>query len=177
MSQSGILSIIASPAVPTSFVTNSGTAIPAANVITILASDSVANNDNGISTSGSGSTVTILLNNRATGAVTTTDATPTTALTFSLGATPGVYYIDGNITAFDVTDTAGGVYNFASGMRTTGAAATEIGTEFKDSFEEAAMSASDFNIIASGNTAILQVVGIAGKTINWNVYLTFRFVS
>jgi hypothetical protein len=119
----------------------------------------------------------VLLTNRATGSVSTTDATPTTALTLALGATPGVYFVEGNIVAFDTTDVAGGSYNFVSGMRTTGAAATEIGTEFKDSFEEAAMAASDFNIVASGNNLIVQVVGIAAKTIDWNVSLTFRFVS
>lgn len=163
--------------VPTSFITGSGTATPAANILNILALDSTINNDNGVTTTASGNTVNVLLTNRATGSVTTTDATPTTALTFALGAVAGVYFVEGNIVAFDTTDTAGGAYTFTSGMRTTGAAATELGTEFKDSFEEAAMAAADFNILASGNNLIVQVVGIAAKSLDWNVSLTFRFVS
>ena len=177
MSQAGVLAITSSPSVPTTFVTNSGNAVPAANILNVLATDATTNNDNGILTTGSGSTVTVVLSNRQTATVTTTDATLTTALTFALSATPGVYFIEGNITAFDVTDTAGGVYNFASGVRSDGASATEIGVEFKDSFEEAAMATSDVFVTTSGNNSIIQVQGIAGKTINWNVVLNYRFVS
>lgn len=166
-----------SPAVPTTFQTDSGSAVPVANTLNILGIDSSVNNDNGIETQASGSTVNVVLTNRVTGGISTIDATPTTALTFNLGATPGVFYIDGSIVAYDTTDVAGGVYHFISGMRTSGAAATELGTEFKDSFEEAAMASSDFNVIASGNDVIIQVIGIAAKNINWNVYLNYRFVG
>ncbi len=168
------------PTVPTSFVTDvNSPAVPAANILNVIGGDTTANNDNGIRTDGSSgsNTLTIQLTNRATGIVTTIDATPTTILTFSLGATPGVYFVDGSIAAFDVTDTAGGAYSFSTAMRTTGAAAIEIGTEFKDLFEEASMAASDFNITASGNNLIVSVIGIAAKTINWNAYLNYRFVS
>lgn len=165
------------PSVPTSFTTNSGVAVPSGNNLNILGIDSAANNDNGISTSGSGSTVDIILTNRSTGTVTTVDDTPTALLTFALGATPGVYIFEGNLIGFDTTDTAGGAYTFASGFRTTGAAAVEISTEFKDVFEEAAMAPCDFSIAASGNNFVLTVVGIAAKTIDWNAFLTFRVVS
>jgi len=53
MSQSGVISVTGSnPTIPTSFVTNAGTAIPAANVLNVLGAGS-------ITTSGAGSTVTI----------------------------------------------------------------------------------------------------------------------
>lgn len=180
MSQAGILKVSTGslpPSVPTSFTTDSGVAVPVANNLNIFGIDSAANNDNGISTSGSGATVNVILTNRMTDTVTTANATPTTILTFPLGATSGVYFIEGDIVAYDLTDVAGGAYSFASGVRTTGAAAVDMGIEFKDSFEEAAMATADFDVTVSGNNSIITVTGIAGKTINWNVYLTYRFVS
>lgn len=98
-------------------------------------------------------------------------------MTFALGATPGVYLIDGTVQAYDLTDVAGGAYTFAIGVRTTGATAVELGTEFKDIFEDSAMATADFNTTISGNNLIVTVIGIAAKTINWNAVLTYRFVS
>ena len=171
------------PTIPTSFVTQDGTAVPAANILIVHAIDSVENNDNGIIAkggvvgTGTSNEVDIVLTNRQTGSVSTADATPTTIITFALGATPGVYYIQGDLVAFNTTDIAGGAYNFTSGIRTTGAAGVEISTEYKDSFEEAAMATADFNVAVVGNNVIISVIGIAGKTIDWNCYLTYRFVS
>lgn len=147
--------------------------------IFVIGGTASTNNDNGILVAGNAGTNTevITLTNRQTGQVTTTDATPTTIITFALGATPGVFYLHGSIVAYDLTDVAGGAYDYSSGVRTTGAAATELGTEYKDVFEEAAMATADFNVIVSGNSLIVQVVGIAAKTIDWNAELTYRFVS
>lgn len=99
MSQAGILSTSASvPSnVATTYTTNSGNATPAANVINFLAADTIENNDNGLLTTGSGNTVNHLITNRGTGTVSTTDATLTTIYTLPAGATPGVYYVYGNV--------------------------------------------------------------------------------
>lgn len=171
------------PSVPTQFNTQNGNAVPLANILIINGFDSTENNDNGIITkggvvgTGTQNEVDIVLTNRATGSVTTVDATPTTSLTFNLGATSGVYFFEGFIVAFDTTDVAGGAYSFVSGARTTGVTGIEIGTEFKDVLEEVAMTTADFNVNVSGNNFIITVVGIAAKTIDWNCYLTYRFVS
>lgn len=165
------------PSIPTSFVTEDGTAVPVANVLNLLAGDTTENNDDGIRSIGSGNTVTYQLTNRVTGTVTTTDATPTQLLSVSLGATPGVFIIEGSLQAYNTTDTAGAAYIYTGAARTTGAVGVEIAQEQKGIYEEAANVDLDFDLTISGNNAVLTVEGLPGKTINWNCLFTYRFVG
>ncbi len=188
MSQFYVNDVANTPSVPTSFVTDvanntptgPGSAVPAANILQLLGRDTNQNNDNGIRTDSdpnNGNVVYVELTNRLTGTVTTTDATPTTIISVSLGAVPGTYYVSGDLVAYDVTDAAGAAYSFSGAAITDGAVATEIATETKDIFEQVAMSAADFSIGVTGNTAFVSVVGIAGKVIDWSALLTYRFVG
>ena len=183
MSQFFVNTSSSSPVIPvnvaTSYPTDSGTAIPAANILNVYANDTNVNNDNGIQTIGSGNTVTVQLTNRLTGLTTTTDATATTIISVSLGAVAGVYYMSGDLVAYDVTDAAGSAYSFSGAAVTDGTNATEIATETKDIFEQLPMENSDFSLIVDSitNTASLQVTGIAATTINWSALLTYRFVG
>ena len=165
------------PVVATSYVTDSGTAVPIANVLNVLTSETNINNDNGIQSTGSGNTVTIRLTNRITGTLTTTDATPTTLLSVPLGAIPGVYIVQGDITAYNLTDVEGASYTYVGAATTNGVTATEIAIENKDLFEQLSMVATDFSIGVTGNSAFIEVTGLVGKTIHWSALFTYRFVG
>jgi hypothetical protein len=150
----------------------------AAGNLNLFGGETTANNLFGIRTvNTAANTESVQLTNRVQGFISTNDATPNNIITFPLGATPGVYSFQGSIEAFDTTDTAGGAYTFTAAVRTTGAAAIQIGTEIKDVFEEAAMSTADFDITVSGNNLIVQVTGIAATAIDWRALVTYRFVG
>lgn len=160
--------------------TSPGTVIPVANNVNILGRDTVQNNDNGIRSdadANNSANCYIELTNRQTGTVTTTDATLTTVITFTLGASAGAYYIWGNAQAFNSSTPAAGTYSFSGGYRTDGVTATELGTEFHDDFEDPSFVTADVFLNVSGNTVLVQVQGVAATTINWNTMIEFRQVN
>lgn len=171
------------PELATSYLTDNGTAVPALNVLIINGKDSNIDNDNGIIVNGgvigtgTANEVDVVLTNRVTGSVTTTDATPTTLVTVSLGAVPGSFYSSGNILAYNTTDGEGATWSFSGAAVTTGAAGTEIGSELGDEFKQSTLNTSTFSFAISGNNATILVTGVAGKTINWKCLFEYRFVS
>ena len=182
MSQAGINNTSSGPVpptVPTSFVTDvNSPAIPAANILNEIGGTTSINNNNGIQTDGSSgsNTLTIQLTNRINGAVTTTNATPTSIATFALGATPGVFVFDIQIACFNVTDVNGDGYFISGSARTDGATAILCGTPDKIVNEEVADNA-DANMVVSGNNVIIQATGIAGKTHRWRTVATYVEVN
>ena len=103
----------------------------------------------------------------AAGTVATTDATPTNVLSVDMGPFPGVLTIKGTVSAFDITDTAGAGYFFSGSYRTSGAAGTILGTKTEDSYVEAALNNASIALGVSGNSILIIVTGLAGKTIHW----------
>lgn len=168
------------PSVPTSFVTDNGTVIPALNIVNVNGASSSTSNDNGITVianpAGSNNEV-IQLTNRVSGTVSTANATPTILTSFALGATPAVYNFDIQIVGYDLTDLAGVGYFISGSVRTTGAAASLVGTPDKITNEEAATITCDANLVVSGNNAIVEVTGINAKNINWKALSQYIFVS
>lgn len=171
------------PSVPTSFETQEGTAVPIANILIVNGVDSIENNDNGIISkggvagTGTANEVDIVLTNRTTGQVTTSDATPTTIITFPMGSTARICSMTGFVTVRVPTTNDGASYFYDAAFKTNGAATSEIGTEYPTTFEDVSLATADITISASGNNVILQVIGVAATTINWDAYLEFRQVS
>ena len=181
MSQSGILQDLTSASANIETVTgDSGGPIgpDGSYNLNLVGAESSVDNDYGITVVGAGNTQSVTLTNRVSGQISTNDADLATILTFPCGTTPGTYIIDaGNVCAYNLSDLAGGCYFFVGGVLTTGAAATELGSEFPVTFEDAAMADADIFLSISGNNILVQVLGIAGKFINWNASFTYRFVS
>lgn len=172
MSQAGIISITSSPSVPTSFVTDSGTATPVGNVLNVLTGAT-----DGIETSGAGNTVTISMRNRVYGTGVTINGASTDVITLPLGATPGVYTFDLSIAGFDGSIPIGVGYTLVGSVRTTGAAAVLIPGQSLDEFEEAGTDPATAVITVAGNNAKVTVTGAAGFTFNWKVVGFYIFVS
>lgn len=167
------------PAVPTSFVTDiNSPSVPIANIENIIGGTVSTNNNNGIQTDGSSgsNTITVELTNRVTGSVTTSNATPTTIASFSLGAVPGVFTFDIQIASFNVTDVNGDGYFISGSARTDGVTATLCGAPDKIVNEEV-IDTADADMVVSGNTAIIQATGIAGKTHRWRTVATYVQVN
>lgn len=96
----------------------------------------------------------------------TVGATTADLMTVSLGATPATYQFEARVKAFEPTTPAGAGYNIYGTFTTDGVTATLVGDQ--DVFnEDPALSAADAYFIASGNNAILQVLGVALLTIEW----------
>lgn len=164
------------PSVPQQFTADDGTiGVPVANNFNLLSNAISANNVNGIQTTtitnGSANHYT-QLTNRISGSVTTTNATPTTIASFSLGATPAVFTFDIQIVSFNMTDVNGDGYFISGTARTDGTTATLCGTPDKIINEEVADTA-DANMVVSGNNVIFQADGIMGKTHHWSVLATY----
>lgn len=187
MSQFYIDKSVAPPIIPPEvaeqFTTDAATggtvAIPSANNLNLLSRETTANNLNGIQTVADPDTsdnLYVELTNRATGAIGTMDATPTTIITFPLGASPAVFTLDGLISGLNNTVPSGGSYFFTAGARTNGTVATLIGVEFTSEFEETGMAASDVNITVAANNLIIQVIGIAATAIDWLAQFTYSRV-
>lgn len=147
--------------------------------INIIGQESIDNNLEGLNTRGNAinNTLFVQLTNRIQGFVTTADDTPTTLINYHLGNLPGVYSFEGNIEAFDKTNTEGAVYHISASVRTTGAAAMMIGPAFQNVFEEATIADSLISVSVAANALILDVTGIAATNIDWRGLINYRFIS
>ena len=175
----GIQSGAIPPSVPTSFITDNGTAIPAGNILNVNGIDSTEDNSNGIitrATPDSGNNLAVVLTNRIVGTGTSTNASVVNLATLALAASAKVYRFQFDVSGRDTTTGDGVGYTIYAYARTNGAAATIISTPFVDNDEDASLVLASADVVASGNSVILQVTGVAGLTINYSAVGTYVVV-
>lgn len=165
MSQAGIINSTGMPAVPTSFVTDAGIAVPALNVINIV---TPGGGTQGITTSGAGNTITITLSGETVATGQTIGAVTLDLITINLGAVATTYQFNCNIAGFEATGPSGCGYLVVGSIKTTGAASSMIpDPDYSTISEDAPLIPADIDMLAVGNTVVFRVTGVAGLTINW----------
>lgn len=122
-------------------------------------------------------TLTISSTNVLNGTGTTVGVTTADIITFALGATPSTYKFRFELVAFDSVTPLGAGYQINATLRTTGAAGTVIEIPDGDGDEEGILSTDDWEVLASGNNAVLRVTGVVGLTINWKAQGYYISVS
>lgn len=114
--------------------------------------------------------------NTVGGTATTVNAVTADVITIALPVPAATTTFDIIITGHNVTDGQGVGYSIFGTVYTNGAAvASLVGSPDKISNENPGSITADANLIATANTAVVRVLGIAGKTINWNA--TARYVQ
>jgi len=162
----------------TTFVTNvSSPAITSADSITFTGASSVDDTPSGIETTGSsgGNDLYVTLTNRLHATATTTDGSTVLLGTLSLSATPVTYSIKLIINAHNTTDNTGAMRVLHYCVRTNGVTATAVADLHGDRWADSGMETLSMPSAptVSGNTLPISVTGLAGKTINWSVLMTY----
>jgi hypothetical protein len=88
-------------------------------------------------------------------------------ITVPLGAVAGTFQFEARVKGYESGTPAGCGYNIYGTFTTDGVTATLVGDQSVFN-EDAALAAADAYFIASGNNAILQVLGVTALTINWD---------
>jgi hypothetical protein len=166
------------PTVPTSFVTDNGTAIPAANILNV-------NGGSGIVTSANpnlSNNLLISIQNSSTDTTVTSDILgQTRTLTTIVATNPGSYLVEARISAFEpATQLSAGFSLFALINSTGGVATVETDTDkiahvMSGLKPPVTATEVDVNVLGSGGNIIIQVVGIVGKTIDWGGFTAYVY--
>lgn len=185
MSQAGIISTTAGPVppiVPTSFVTQDGTAVPAANILIVNGIDSTENNANGIITkggvvgTGTANEVDVVITNRLQGSVSTVGAATGDIIIFT-PTVVGTYCVEFRASAYNTTSSLGAGYSVFGAIRFDGVNSNICDTFDEINNEEGTMSSVDIAVVVSGASTILRATGYLGQTINWGAVGLYTFIG
>lgn len=185
MSQAGIINTTSGPVppvVPTSFVTQDGTAVPAANILLVNGFDSTENNDNGIITkggvvgTGTANEVDVVITNRVSGTNSTVGAASATIATFTPTAV-GTYAFEFRISVYNTTSLLGAGYSIFGAIRFDGANSNVCDIFDEIINEEGAMTNLDIAVSVAGANVLVTGTGYAAQTINWAAVGLYTFVG
>lgn len=167
------------PSVPTSFVTDSGTAIPAGNILNVLGGSTFSDDSDGIKTFGSGNTVSVQLTNRSNTSGTTSDGLGQTLdlITYSFIAPDTCYNFDINIVAKNTGAFTGAGFKIFGTVVANATTATLMGVPDKIENKDPTLAAIQANLVVSGANAIVRVTGLAGTTIDWKMVSIYVSVT
>ena len=175
------------PAVPTSFNTQNGNAVPSGNILLVNAYDSTENNVNGITTkggaaagdppgTGASNEMDVYITNRVQGSVTTVGAVTSAIITFT-PTVIGTYAIEIRVAAYNTTSTLGAGYSIFGTARFDGVNSNLCGTADRIVNEEGAMSSANCTFTVSGANILINGVGYAAQTINWSAVGLYTYVG
>lgn len=151
-------------------VTDNGTIISSGGSINLVGGTTSVADDNGIQINanpGGSENGEVVLTNRLVGTATSVNGATVDLVTFTLGAVAGCYRFNFDVAARDTTTNDGIGYTLKGTVKTDGATATMVAAPFTDNDEDPAVLTADIDLVASGNNAVLQVTGVAAKTITY----------
>lgn len=123
--------------------------------------------DGSVTIANGAGTIDLSVSNELFGSGTTIGAVTADLITIPLGLVAGTYQFEARVKGFESTGPAGCGYNVYATFITDGASATLVGNQSVFN-EDPSLSTADAYFVASGNNAILQVLGVALLTIDWN---------
>jgi len=158
-------------------VTDSGNAVPVANILNVPGGTSTNNNTNGLQTEGSGNTLTVKLTNRAPGSATTIGALSTTIASFTPPLTPGIYKLYIEIAAWDNTAQTGSTYEMQWAVKADGLGGlATVGTPVRVMNGDAVVfDVTQVDVTTSFGVIAVTGLGLVGRTIRWTGLLQFVF--
>lgn len=167
------------------FINSSGTVLPDIETLTgnsggAVGPDAAFNinllGSNGVLVTGNPgtNTLTISVQNGQTDTGQTVGAVTSDVSTIPL-TTAGTYTFEIRVAAWESTGPNSAGYSKNAVIRSNGVSATLIGDSDGFGHTDAALDDADVNIVASGNNAIIRVLGVAGLTVNWGVFSVYVF--
>lgn len=154
----------------TQFNEDTGTATPVAGVINVLGGD-------GITTTGSGNTITISIQNATVDTVVTKDATSQTQILSTVDCSAvGTYFITTQLSAFESTVPGAVGGQLYTTVISDGVTATVVDDTDSVDHRSASMLTVSFSVVTAGTNANVTVVGIGGTTINWGGITVYVYI-
>lgn len=137
------------------------------------AAGAITSTDGSITVTLGSGTIDLSTSGMLSGTGQTIGAVTADIITIPLGAIPATFSLEVNVGAFEPTTPASSGTKIIGTVRTSGIAATLVGTPDITVNEDAALIASVVDIVVSANNAIVQVTGVGGLTVDWGAKCFF----